>query len=159
MQTSDVSNLLALACPAGPSGVPSQGAALALACHCIMVQGGFRTCNRPQQGSARGSIWSTFLSGISGPLPLPSQDNVFKPPVDWLGESFFHWEFVYAHSSGPLPVTLTVNVHPETGRCVRGAGWEEMRGISVCDICVPSHASRVFFFVQGFGARRGGRQP
>ena len=112
MHTSDVVNLLAMACPRGPSSVPSQGAALALACHCIMVHGGFRILD--QQWQQGGSLWTALLSG------LRSKANVYQPPGNWASDSVFQWQFVYSHSSGPLPITLTVNVHPETGRRVRG---------------------------------------
>ena len=84
-----------------PSALQSHGSALALACHTILINDGLRLRAAPRQG------FSFF----------PRSRSIFVPPAAWAeagGGS--EWQFIYYSPHSLLPITLTVNLHAESGR-------------------------------------------
>ncbi|GFH09760.1 PI31_Prot_N domain-containing protein, partial [Haematococcus lacustris] len=90
----DLTELLPLAVPK-PASVGTRGAALALACHCVMVREGF-TVEEPQFASSR--------------------IRRSSPPANWQMYGPMEWNFVYSHSSKLNLFKLIVSLHEKSGR-------------------------------------------
>eukprot|EP00798_Chlamydomonas_sp_ICE-L_P004907 gene4907-34674_t len=99
-----LSNLLPK-CVSGPNIAGSQGAALSLAMHCLMVDEGFRTVNAEKR----------FFT-------TPS---IYAPHVGWKAHSTSEWEFIYTLAGKSNRFKLTVALHPPSGRVFVHASEEE----------------------------------
>ncbi|KAL6750990.1 hypothetical protein V8C86DRAFT_3030567 [Haematococcus lacustris] len=91
----DLTELLPLAVPK-PASVGTRGAALALACHCVMVREGF-TVEEPQFASSR------------------IRRSSYMPPANWQMYGPMEWNFVYSHSSKLNLFKLIVSLHEKSG--------------------------------------------